>query len=64
MPTYEYKCKDCDSTFALQQPIWAKRKGAKCTGCGSENTERLISRFNAGRSDDSCGPGSSSGPFC
>lgn len=61
MPIYEYKCKDCDSTFEAQQSIWAKRKGAKCPGCGSVNTERLISRFNSGSGDDSCG---SSGPFC
>jgi len=63
MPTYEYKCKDCDSTFDVKQPIWAKRTGAKCPGCGSENTERLISRFNSSRGDD-CGSGGSTGPFC
>lgn len=60
MPTYEYKCKDCDSTFAVLQPIWARRKGSKCPGCGGVNTERLISRFSSGKQDDSC---SSRGPF-
>lgn len=63
MPTYEYKCKDCNTTFEVQQPIWARREGAKCPGCGSKNTERLISRFSAGSGDSSCGPGGSNGPF-
>lgn len=64
MPTYEYKCKDCDSTFSMLQPIWARRKGAKCPGCGGENTERLISRFNSGKGDNFCGPSGLNGPFC
>ncbi len=63
MPTYEYKCKDCSLIFSLQQPIWARLKGATCPGCGGQNTERLISRFTS-KSDDSCGHGGSSGPFC
>ena len=54
MPTYEYKCKECDSTFSLLQPIWARRKGAKCPDCGSLNTERLISHFSPGSTDGSC----------
>lgn len=48
MPNYEYKCKDCGALFALLQSIWARRKGAKCPECGSENTEREISNFNSG----------------
>lgn len=60
MPTYEYKCKDCNSTFALLQPIWAKRKGAKCPDCGSVNTERLISHFSASSGD---GGSCNSSPF-
>ena len=60
MPTYEYKCKECDSTFTAKQSLWA-RKNAKCPSCGSENTEKLISRFGAGNGDSSSG---SSGPFC
>jgi putative FmdB family regulatory protein len=57
MPIYEYKCKDCHSTFTVLQSIWANRKGAKCPDCGSENTERQISRFSAGGGNDSCKSG-------
>ncbi len=62
MPTYEYKCKECGSTFTLIQPIWAERKGNKCPHCGSENTERLISRFSS-TTGGSESPGGSCGPF-
>ncbi|MCL5104498.1 MAG: hypothetical protein M1133_10350 [Armatimonadetes bacterium] len=48
----------------MLQPIWARRKGAKCPGCGGENTERLISRFNSGKGDNFCGPSGLNGPFC
>lgn len=48
MPTYDYKCKDCSSTFQVIQSIWPKKK-AKCPSCGSENTEKQISRFNTGQ---------------
>ena len=50
MPTYEYKCKQCDSKFTAMHSIWPRKK-AKCTNCGSENTEKQISRFNTGKED-------------
>ena len=63
MPTYEFVCKDCNSTFTVVQPIWARHKGGKCPECGSENTQRVISRFNPGSGSDLSG-GGWSGPFC
>jgi len=57
MPIYEYKCKDCQSTFSVLQSILAKRTGAKCPHCGSVKTERQVSRFSSGSGDGSCKPG-------
>lgn len=54
MPTYEYKCKQCTSTFTVMQSIWP-RKSTKCPCCGSENTEKQISRFNTGKQDGTGG---------
>ncbi len=59
MPTYEYRCKQCDSVFSAMQSIWPKKR-TKCPCCGSEETEKIVSRSNIGKQ----GPGGPSGPFC
>lgn len=42
MPTYEYICNSCNHEFECEQRISEPPK-AKCPGCGSEDTRRLIS---------------------
>ena len=42
MPTYDYRCADCESTFEVFQRISAKAE-ATCPSCGSTTPKRLIS---------------------
>ena len=42
MPLYEYKCQECGEIQEVLQPNF-KAKAPECRGCGSENTERLVS---------------------
>ena len=41
MPTYEYKCGNCEHTFELFQSITAK-PSKKCPSCGKNKAQRLI----------------------
>ncbi|HWO94390.1 MAG TPA: zinc ribbon domain-containing protein [Dehalococcoidia bacterium] len=57
MPFYEYRCRDCHATTtAFFRTIAAAQQGTRCDRCGSEATERLISRSfvvkGTGRFDD------------
>jgi putative FmdB family regulatory protein len=42
MPTYDYKCSQCDNTFEQNKKI-AERDSAICPECGSiDKVERLV----------------------
>lgn len=46
MPIYEYKCNKCGEKFEA----WVKLgqgNEVKCTKCGSENLEKLVSAFSS-----------------
>jgi len=45
MPTYEYKCKECEYIMEVQHSILADAESLKlkCKNCGSSELERLIS---------------------
>jgi len=68
MPTYEYRCTDCDNDFALQATVAEYEDGldATCPECGSQQTTRrlgsvLISVGNDAtepRQGGCCSPGS------
>ncbi len=45
MALYEYKCADCDEHFDLMRPMSAADETAECPGCGSEESQRVISNF-------------------
>ncbi len=48
MPTYEYRCRDCDETFEVPQRMEDHDSGgARCPSCGSEDVEQLFSAFFA-----------------
>jgi putative FmdB family regulatory protein len=55
MPIYEYRCKSCGHVFSLLQGVAANREGAQCPNCCGKRTERIISRFSAGKSG-ACNP--------
>ena len=54
MPIYEYRCLDCGRRFSIfWRTISAAEEGTpRCTHCGSEHVQRLISRVRMLRSED------------
>lgn len=46
MPTYDYECLFCNSTFEVFQHI-SEKPINKCINCGDENVKRLIGRGGA-----------------
>ncbi|MBU1707609.1 zinc ribbon domain-containing protein [bacterium] len=60
MPIFEYHCSNCDARFEEWVSTWRDGEKIKCPHCGSEETERQVSRFASGSSGSispSCGPG-------
>ena len=43
MPTYDYKCKECEKVFEIFLHFSELEKEVKCPNCGSKNTERIFS---------------------
>lgn len=54
MPTYQYRCSDCNKRFEVfmtYQEYGTRR--VQCTHCGSENVLRRIGRIRFARSEES-----------
>ncbi len=47
MPTYDYKCTQCDCDFEKLTSM-ATKDEATCPKCGSSQVKRLLSAFNIG----------------
>lgn len=63
MPLYEFTCEECGATFEELVAAALDTLGVTCPACGSEEVEKLVSRFASGGSPSgdggsSCGPGS------
>ncbi|MGA7991395.1 MAG: zinc ribbon domain-containing protein [Thermoanaerobaculia bacterium] len=66
MPLYEFTCEECGATFEELVAAGLDRHGVTCPECGSEEVEKLVSRFASGGTSSgsgksgggSCGPGS------
>ncbi|WP_263788782.1 FmdB family zinc ribbon protein [Salinibacter grassmerensis] len=67
MPTYEYRCTDCEHDFALEASVaeYEEGLGADCPECGSSETTRRLGSvvISTGSSDPArkggcCTPGS------
>jgi putative FmdB family regulatory protein len=66
MPLYEFTCEKCGAKFEELVSAGLDGLGVTCPECGSEEVEKLVSRFAAGgpsagsgkRGGASCGPGS------
>lgn len=52
MPIFEYKCNQCGRKFSLLVGVVAGETAVTCPKCGSENVNKLMSRFSTGRSTD------------
>ncbi len=53
MPTYEFRCLECEQPFevVIGYEEYGK-KGVQCVHCGSDQVRRLISRVRVAKSDD------------
>jgi len=60
MPIYEYRCLNCNAEF--EKLVFGSNPVVTCERCGSEKTEKLLSRFGMGRSSNS--DASSGGSGC
>jgi putative FmdB family regulatory protein len=66
MPLYEFTCEKCGATFEELVGAGLEGLGLTCPECGSEEIEKLVSRFasagststSGGSGGGSCGPGS------
>lgn len=63
MPLYEFTCEECGATFEELVGAGLEGPAVTCPECGSEDIEKLVSRFASGASGPSdgggsCGPGS------
>jgi putative FmdB family regulatory protein len=52
MPIFEYRCAGCRRKFSLLVGVVAGGSDARCPACGSEQIQKLISRFAVARSED------------
>lgn len=42
MPTYEYRCKDCETEFTSMRKISERAEPIECPNCKSMNSEQFI----------------------
>jgi putative FmdB family regulatory protein len=58
MPIYEYECLKCGQRFELLRRVADSDNNIRCTKCGAEKLQRVISAFMRGSSKGSCAPNS------
>ncbi len=75
MPIFEYKCNDCGSRYEILHKSLNNLSEIECPSCGSQQSTKLLSAFNASVSNSesantcsggSCGlpAGGCSGGLC
>ena len=52
MPTYQYRCNECNESFQVRKPMSEIDSKAACPECGSTRTNRLISNVSFFSSSD------------
>lgn len=45
MPTYEYRCENCQEQFEVIQPTYARAEDTACPKCQAKKATRLMSMF-------------------
>ncbi len=64
MPMYEYECRDCGQVIEQLRKMDEADSELACPHCGSKNTVRKHSVFNAGPSESAGSSGSSACDQC
>ena len=62
MPLYEFTCEECGAAFEELVATGLDGLGVNCPECGSEEVEKLVSRFASTGSSTDRGGGGSCGP--
>ena len=52
MPVYEFRCRDCSRRFSVLAGLEVAPEDRRCPHCGSVATDKLVSRFSRGRTED------------
>lgn len=52
MPVFEYRCGSCGRKFSALVGMVAQPDDERCPKCGSSETQKLVSRFVRGRTED------------
>ncbi|WP_199439246.1 FmdB family zinc ribbon protein [Umezawaea beigongshangensis] len=63
MPTYEYRCRSCGSTFDVNRPMSASSDPAQCPE-GHDDTVKLLSMAGLGGSGSAGAPAGGGGGCC
>jgi putative FmdB family regulatory protein len=64
MPLYEFTCTRCGKTFEELVLAGLDAFGVTCPECGSEEIEKLVSRFASAGASSSTGGGGNGGGAC
>ncbi|GBD99163.1 zinc ribbon domain protein [bacterium BMS3Abin07] len=46
MPIYEYICNKCGRQFSILQSVGSTEKDTRCSECGSDKVQKVISAFS------------------
>jgi putative FmdB family regulatory protein len=60
VPTYEYRCRSCGSTFDVNRPMSASSDPAQCPE-GHDDTVKLLSMAGLGGSGNAAAPAGGGG---
>jgi hypothetical protein len=52
MPVFEYRCQACQRKFSALIGMTAEPDEVKCPACGSQEAQKLVSRFARYRNED------------
>ncbi|WP_110081792.1 FmdB family zinc ribbon protein [Actinokineospora spheciospongiae] len=63
MPTYEFRCRSCGSTFEVRRPMSASSDPAPCPG-GHEDTVKLLTMAGLGGGSAAPAPSGGGGGCC
>lgn len=52
MPIYEFRCRACGKRVSVLVGMTADSDSPRCEKCGSQDLDKLVSRFRRGRTED------------
>lgn len=62
MPTYAFRCKECEHEFEVNVP-WREKEQTRCPACKSDRLHEQFGRYRILTSAPSCGSTGGTGGF-